>query len=115
MPAAIVFSYGRPWAGREKLAFEVFQDSMAFFGKLAVDGLCEHPIAYMPPHGGGMMIVHGERERLLEILAMEDFHRLYLRAGYAVPDLSYDLMMAGEGAVNEMATWAGIGSELGWI
>lgn len=115
MPAAIVFRYGRPWAGREKLAFQAFQDAIAFFGKRAVDGLCDTPIAYLPAAGGGMMIVHGDRARLLEILAGDEFLRLYLRAGYAVPDLTYDVMVAGEAAIEQMGTWAGVGSEIGLI
>jgi 4-hydroxy-L-threonine phosphate dehydrogenase PdxA len=111
--AALIFRYGRPWAGREKLAFEAFGDALEFFGKRAADGLCQAPIAYMAATGGGMMMVHGDRERLAEILQTEDFMHMYLRAGYAVPDLTYDLMLAGESAVNQMGMWAGVGSELG--
>jgi hypothetical protein len=113
--AALIFRYGRPWAGREKLAFEAFQDAMAFFEKRAVDGLCQSPIAYMAATGGGMMMVHGDQERLAEILRMEDFTHMYLRAGYAVPDLTYDMTLAGESAVQQMGLWAGVGSELGLI
>ena len=113
VPAAIVFRFGRPWAGREKLAFEAFQDALAFFGKLAVDGLCQSPIPYMVMTGGGLLIVHGERDRLLEILAMEDFGRMYLKAGYTVPDLTFEIVTAGEAAVESMGMWAGVGSELG--
>jgi hypothetical protein len=115
VPAAIVFTYGRPWAGREKLAFEAFQDAIAFFGKRAVDGLCDSPIAYMPASGGGMMIVHGDRTRLLEIIEDEEFARMYLRAGYAVPDLAYQIMAVGDAAIEAMGMWAGVGSEMGLI
>jgi hypothetical protein len=40
---------------------------------------------------------------------------MYLRAGYAVPDLTYDMTLAGESAVQQMGLWAGVGSELGLI
>lgn len=115
MHAALVFRYSRPWAGREKLAFEAFGDALAFFEKRATDGLCQAPTAYMAATGGGMIMVHGDRDRLTEILAAEDFARMYLRAGFAVPDLTYELMTAGEAAVGQMGLWAGVGAELGLI
>jgi hypothetical protein len=115
MPSAIVFRYGRPWAGREKLSFEAFQDALSFFGKLATDGRCHEPITFMSVTGGGMMIVHGEREHLREILEMEEFARIYFKAGYGVPDLSYEVMAAGESAVEQMGLWASTGSELGFF
>ena len=113
MKAAIVFHYGRPSAGREKLAFEAFQEALEFFGARAGDGLCQAPVAYMPPSGGGMLIVAGERAALGEIAAGEDFVRMYLKAGYAVPDLTYEIMQTGEDAVSQMGLWASVGSELG--
>jgi len=111
--SAIVFRYDRPHPGREAMAFEAFGEAFRFFGKLAADGACETPVSYLPPAGGGMMIVHGERERLLEILASEDFTRMYYRAGYTVPALTYELMITGGDAVAAMGLWASVGSELG--
>ncbi len=46
--AAIVFRYGRPVAGREKLAFAAFGEALGFSGKKATDGLCQAPV---PPCG----------------------------------------------------------------
>jgi hypothetical protein len=111
--AAIVFHYNRPWAGREKLAFDAFTDAMSFFDKLAVDGRCQSPIPFMAASGGGMLVVHGEQEKLQAILQMEEFTHMYLRAGYAVPDLTYNMMSAGDSAAEMMGIWAGIGAELG--
>jgi hypothetical protein len=59
-----------------------------------------------------MMIVHGERERLQEILASEDFTSPCCRAGYTVPNLTCELMVTGDDAVAQMGLWASIGSEL---
>ena len=112
MEAAIVFRYGRP-AGREKLGFEAFQEAVGFFATKAGDGLCRAPVAYMSPSGGGMLIVAGERDALAGIAAGEDFIRMYLKAGYAVADLTYEIMVAGGDAVGQMALWAAVGSELG--
>ena len=112
MEAAIVFRYGRP-AGREKLGFEAFQEAVGFFGAKAGDGLCQPPVVYMSPSGGGMLIVAGERDALAGIAAGEDFIRMYLKAGYAVSDLTYEIMAASEDAVAQMGLWASVGSELG--
>ncbi len=95
------------------MAFEAFGDAISFFGKLAADGACEPPVTYVPPAGGGMMIVHGERDRLVEILASEEFTRLYYRAGYAAPELTYELAVTGDDATAQMGLWASIGSDLG--
>jgi hypothetical protein len=35
------------------------------------------------------------------------------RAGYTVPELTYELMIAGEDTVAHMGLWAGVGAELG--
>jgi len=111
--AAIVFHYSRPHPGREAMAFETFGDALGFFGKLAADGACEMPVSYLPPAGGGMMIVHGDRERLLGIIGSEDFINMYYRAGFGVRELTYELTVTGDDAVAAMELWASAGSELG--
>ena len=113
MKAALVFTYGRPAVGREAMAMDVFADSLVFWGKLAADGTCDEPMVYLRPDGGGMMIIHGERPALRNILDTEDFRRIYFRAGFAVPDLRYELLTAGDTVGEYMAFWAGLGSELG--
>ncbi|HSG78377.1 MAG TPA: hypothetical protein VLD62_02260 [Acidimicrobiia bacterium] len=113
MDTAIVFTYGRPTAGREKLAFEAFQDSMTFWEKKAIDGLCSHPVSYTFVDGGGMMIIFADRPRLMDLLELEEFQHIFLKAGFAVPDLAYRLAAVGDESVNRMGMWAGVGAELG--
>ncbi len=113
MDAAIVFTYGRPAAGREKLGFEAFQDAMAFFEKKAIDGLCSHPVPYMFMDGGGMLIVHGDRERLYELTALDEFRTMYLKAGFSAPDLKYRIAALGDFAAEAMGAWAAVGADLG--
>ncbi len=115
MDTAIVFTYGRPSAGREKLAFEAFQDAMTFFEKKAVDGLCAHPIPFVFMDGGGLFIVNGERARLMELTELDEFRHMYLKAGFAIPDLKFRIAAMGESAVGQMGLWAGVGAELGYF
>jgi hypothetical protein len=115
MKAAIMFTYTRPTAGREAKALEVFTDSMTFFGKLAADGKCGEPMVYLAPSGLGMMIIHGERETLFEITGSDDFAKLYNKATYAVPDVKFELIAAGEGVQEDMQVWGAVGLELGYM
>jgi len=82
MKAAIVIRYGRPHPGREKLAFEAFGEALGFFGAKATAGACAAPLPYMAP-GGGMIIVHGERDGLLALVGSEEYQRVFLKAGFA--------------------------------
>ena len=60
-----------------------------------------------------LRFLRGSAKALAGIAAGEDFIRMYLKAGYAVTDLTYEIMVAGEDAVAQMGLWAAVGSELG--
>ena len=113
MKAAIMIRYGRPHPGREKLAFEAFGEALGFFGAKATAGVCEAPVGYMGSSGGGTILIGGERASLTDLTASEEFQRLFLKAGYCVPDLAWEIMAAGDSAVAMMGLWAAVGSELG--
>lgn len=115
MNAALVFTYGRPAPGREPMALEAFTDSFTFWGKLAADDKCDEPVAYLAPSGGGMMIIHGDRKMLLDIIDTADFRAVYFKAGFCVPDLDYKLLTAGDHVAEFMAAWASLGSEMGFM
>ncbi len=67
----------------------------------------------MGPSGGGSLIIGGERAGLTEMAAGEDLSRTFLKAGYAVSDLTYEIMLTGNDAVSQMGLWASVGSEVG--
>ena len=115
MDSAIVFTYTRPHPGREAAAFEVFEDALTFFGKLAADGKCLEPEVFVGPHAKGVLVVKGERDALRAIIDTEDFTRFYLRAGYAVPDIGYEMYEFGEGVTTLMGLWATVGKELTYM
>lgn len=115
MKAAIVFTYTRPAPGREAMALEAFTDSFTFFGKLAADGKCGEPMVYLASSGLGMMIIHGDREELFEITGSGDFHKLYDKASFAVPDVKFELVAAGDAVQEDMQIWGAVGMELGYL
>ena len=115
MKAAIMFTWTRSTPGREAQALEVFTDSLTFWGKLAADGKCGEPMVYLAPSGLGMMIIHGERETLFEILGTDEFAKLYTKVTFSVPEIKYELVAAGEGVQEQMQVWGAVGLELGYM
>ena len=115
MKDAIIFTYTRPAVGREAKAMEGFTDAMTFFGKLAADGKCSEPMPYLAPSGRGMTIIRGDREALLEIIGSEDFAKQYMKVTFAVPDVTYEIVSAGEGVLEAMQAWSSVGLELGYL
>ena len=115
MKAAIMFTYTRPAPGREAKALEAFTDGLTFFGKLAADGKCGEPMVYLAPSGLGTWIIPGYRESLFEIIGSDDFAKLYTKVTFAVPDIKYELVAAGEGVQEDMQMWGAVGLELGYM
>lgn len=112
MKGAIVFGYGRPHPGRESPAYDVFRDALTYFGKLAADESVDEPLALAGMAGNGLMIIPGEREKLIEIIAREEFLRLVFRAGLVAPDIKYELMTFGEDVEHFMDLWFDVAKEL---
>lgn len=113
MKAALVFTYTRPWAGRETMAMEAFSDALTFFGKLAADDKTSEPMLYMSTTAKSMMIVHGDREFLNELIHSDDFRSMYVKASFAVPDIGYEIWGFGDHVEEMMTLWGTKGAEFG--
>ena len=115
MNAALVFTYGRAFPGREAQAFDAFQDALTFFGKLAADGKILEPEVFIGPFGKGVLVIKGDRDQLRAILDLEDFMPMYMKAAYAVPDIGYEIYSFGEEVIELMGLWSTVGKELGYV
>lgn len=115
MDSALVFTYTRPVAGREAAAFEVFQDAFAFFGKLAAEGKCLEPEVFVGPFAKGIMVVKGSRGDLYAITSSDEFQKFYLKAGYAVKDIGFEMYYFGDAVTELMGLWSTVGTELGYM
>ena len=115
MNAAIMFTWTRPAPGREAKAMELFGEVLTSFGKLAADGKCEEPMVYGAPSGFGMMLVHGERDALHEIIGSDEFTRLYAGVTFVSPHIKFELINAGEGAQERTQAWTEAGTKLGYL
>jgi hypothetical protein len=70
---------------------------------------------YLAPSGLGTWIIPGYRESLFEIIGSDDFAKLYTKVTFAVPDIKYELVAAGEGVQEDMQMWGAVGLELGYM
>lgn len=115
MDSAILFTYTRAAPGREKKAFDVFAEAMAFFGTAAHEGKCAEPINFMGSTGLSLAVIPGEHHALSDLIHTDEFLDLYTKMIYAVPDIAYQLGSFGEGVQDQMARWARVGGELALI
>ncbi len=115
MDAALVFSYPRPFPGREAKALEAFTEAMAYFGTISHHGGCGEPLTFMGPSGKNLMLVPGEFDKLSALVLTDEFRDLFTKAVFAVPDLAYEIGDYGAGVQAQMARWTRIGGELALI
>ena len=75
---ALFVGWGQVVRGREQLALQVFQETIAFYTKLQEDGrIASFDATLLAPHGGdlaGFLLMHGERSSLDSIRASEEFY-----------------------------------------
>ena len=113
---ALFLGWGPVVRGREQLALEVFQEAVAFYGKLQEEGQIERFEAYLlEPHGGdldGFFLIHAERSALDAIRSSAEFQRLLVRAGSVIDNLGLVSAYSGEALGQQMAMFGEIAQEL---
>jgi hypothetical protein len=114
--AAMVTTFGVPVPGREAQSLQVFADAQTFFGKLAADGKCSEPEAFLFADGGGILLVRGETlDVLYEIAEMDEFRRYTATALYTTEDFDLRFASTGEQLGEFLSIYAAVGTELGYI
>jgi hypothetical protein len=96
----LFLGWGEVVRGREQLALEVFQESIAYYSKLQEDGKIEsfQPVL-LQPHGGdlaGFFLMWGEQSSLDEIRASPEFERVITRASAIVDNVGVVSSYSGE-------------------
>ena len=86
--AGLFIGWGEVVRGRETEATELFQEALAFYGRLQEEGTIEsfEPV-FLEPHGGdlsGFILVRGDAEKLASLRVSEEFTQLSLRVGLIV-------------------------------
>jgi hypothetical protein len=89
--AGLFVGFGFPVRGRESQAVEVFNETIAYYGRLREEGEIEsfEPV-FLEPHGGdlgGFILLRGDADRLAALRVSEEFTRLTLRASLCVESI----------------------------
>ena len=86
--AGLFIGWGEVVRGRETESLEVFNETLAYYGRLQEDGEIEgfEPV-FLEPHGGdlsGFILIRGDAEKLAALRVSEEFSQFAIRAGLVV-------------------------------
>jgi hypothetical protein len=113
---ALFIGWGSVVRGREELSLQVFQETVAFWGRAQQDGqVAGFEPFFLEPHGGGLngfMLIYGDREQLDRLRASEAFERIMLRADAVVEELGVVTAYAGEALARQMGRFQEMAGEL---
>ena len=97
----LFIGWGAPVRGREAKGLEVFNEAVAYAGRLQEEGRIESSeVVILMPHGGdlyGFQLLRGSRENLDAIRGEDEFERITVRAGLIVERLGVVPAALGEG------------------
>jgi hypothetical protein len=86
--AGLFIGWGEVVRGRETEAIEVFNETLAYYGRLQEEGTIENfePV-FLEPHGGdlnGFILIRGEAEKLASLRVSEEFTQIATKATLVV-------------------------------
>jgi len=86
--AGLFIGWGEVVRGRETEALEVFNETLAYYGRLQEEGTIENfePV-FLEPHGGdlnGFILIRGDAENLASLRVSEEFNQFATRATLVV-------------------------------
>lgn len=114
---ALFIGWGQVVRGREPQGLTVFEEAVAYFGRLQQDGQIESFDAYLlEPHGGdlnGFMVLRGERQTLGEVRFSDEFVRIISRANAVIDSLGVTPAFTGEALALRLALGQEAAEELG--
>jgi hypothetical protein len=114
--AGLFIGWGAPVRGREAKGLEVFNEALAYYGRLQQEGAIEsfEPVL-LEPHGGdleGFVLLRGDEGRLAQLRVDDEFVRLSTRAGLIIEGLGVVGASLGDGLQDSIATYQQAISEL---
>jgi hypothetical protein len=113
---ALFLGWGQVVRGREQLALQVFQESIAYYGKLQEEGRIESfDAVLLAPHSGdlgGFIIMHGEQSSLDSVRSSSEFLRIVSRAGAVVDNVGVVSAYTGEALARVMGLFGEVSQDL---
>jgi hypothetical protein len=114
--AALFIGWGQVVRGREQRAVEVFNDSVAYWGRLQGDGKIEDfETVLLSPHGGelaGFALLRGSAEQLAALRADEEFEQRTSHVDMIVDNQGVVDAVINEGIARTMGQYQTAISEL---
>ena len=114
--AGLFIGWGAPVRGREAKGLEVFNEALAYYGRLQQEGVIEgFETAILEPHGGdlaGFVLLRGSEAKLAELRVDDEFVRLSTRADLIVEGLGVVGAALGDGLEEAISTYQEAVSEL---
>jgi hypothetical protein len=115
--AGLFIGWGAPVRGREAKGLDVFNEALAFQGKLQESGEIESfEVVLIGPHGGdlyGFVLVKGSEEQIMSLRANEEFQRLNTRASLIVERLGIVDAVVDEAVGEQVSIYQQAVGELG--
>lgn len=115
--AALFVGWGQVVRGREAKALQVFNETMAYYGKLQQEGKIESfEAAILQPHGGdlaGFVLLRGERAGLDAVASTAEFQTLTVRAGMIVDNIGVIDAAIGSELAEGLARFAQATADVG--
>lgn len=114
--AAIFVGWGQPVRGREMKGLQVFNEAIAYYGRLQQAGTIEsfEPVL-LTVHGGdlaGFVLLRGDVNKLNALKQTDEFQKTTLRAGQIVDGLGVIDAAIGASLATGMANYAAAITEL---
>ena len=106
--AGLFIGWGAPVYGREAKGLEVFNESLAYYGRLQQEGVIEgFETVILEPHGGdiaGFILIRGSEQKLAQLRVDDEFVGLSTRASLIVEGLGVVGAALGEGLEEAITT-----------
>ena len=112
----LFIGWGAPVRGREAKGLEVFNESVAYWGRLQQEGRIESfEVAILYPHGGdlnGFSLLRASQAQIDELMGDEEFQRITTRANLSVEGLGVVRAAIGESLGQQVALYQAQVAEL---
>ena len=116
LQAALVTTWTSSVPGREKQSIDCFMDYVALMSKRATDEKTSEPEAYFKYDGsGGMAIVRGQSDVLLEVWESDDFRDIISRAQLTVQEIRTEMYSAGDEVQDVIGRFTRVAGEMGYM
>ena len=114
--AGLFIGWGAPVRGREAKGLDIFNEALAYYGRLQQEGVIESfEAVILEPHGGdlqGFILIRGSQEKLAQLRVDDEFNRMSTRAAQIIDGLGVVGAALGDGLPQAITTYQEATSEL---